>query len=88
MIKTQFDRFADPLVYTPGDNEWTDCHRANNGSYNPLERLGKVRQLFFPHPGRTLGQHPVDVASQDRAGISGERGPTNGRRSRSPRCTS
>ncbi len=22
-IKTQFDRVADPLVYTPGDNEWT-----------------------------------------------------------------
>ncbi|MCU1373562.1 MAG: hypothetical protein JWO68_848, partial [Actinomycetia bacterium] len=37
MIKTQFDRLEDPLVYTPGDNEWTDCHRANNGGYDPLE---------------------------------------------------
>jgi len=68
MIKTQFDRFTDPLVYTPGDNEWTDCHRANNGSYNPLERLAKVRQLFFPHPGRTLGQHAVDVTAQTAQG--------------------
>jgi hypothetical protein len=29
-------RFADPLVYTPGDNEWTDCHKAaeGGGTYN------------------------------------------------------
>jgi len=67
-IKAQFDRFTDPLVYTPGDNEWTDCHRANNGSYNPLERLSKVRQVFFPNPGHTLGQHAVDVAAQTRQG--------------------
>ena len=24
-------RFRDPLVYTPGDNEWTDCHKAAEG---------------------------------------------------------
>src|SRR5262249_53286407 len=41
MIRSEFDQFTDPLVYTVGDNEWTDCHRANNGSYNPLERLAK-----------------------------------------------
>ncbi len=63
-IKTQFDRFTDPLVYTPGDNEWTDCHRPNNGSYNPLERLTTLRQVFFPHPGRTLGKHPAKVTTQ------------------------
>ncbi|GAA1581286.1 hypothetical protein GCM10009804_42440 [Kribbella hippodromi] len=68
-MKTQFDRFADPLVYTVGDNEWTDCHRANNGAYNPLERLAKIRQLFFPQPGRTLGQHPAKVQSQVAQGI-------------------
>ena len=29
-------RFKDPLVYTPGDNEWTDCHKAaeGGGTYN------------------------------------------------------
>ncbi|MGZ0151311.1 metallophosphoesterase [Kribbella sp. WER1] len=68
-VKTQFDRFADPLVYTVGDNEWTDCHRANNGGYNPLERLAKIRQVFFPQPGRTLGQHPAKVDSQVAQGI-------------------
>jgi hypothetical protein len=58
MIRTQFDRFTDPLVYTPGDNEWTDCHRPNNGSYNPLERLAKVRQVFFPNPVTRSGSIP------------------------------
>lgn len=54
-IKAQFDRFEAPLVYTPGDNEWVDCHRANNGAYNPLERLDALRELFFASPGKTLG---------------------------------
>ena len=47
--------FNDPLVYTPGDNEWTDCHRANNGAYDPLERLAVIRAMFFPIPGLALG---------------------------------
>lgn len=68
-VKTQFDRFADPLVYTVGDNEWTDCHRVNNGGYNPLERLARIRKVFFPEPGRTLGRHPVKVESQVAQGI-------------------
>jgi hypothetical protein len=32
--QTVFDlwtRFQDPLVYTPGDNEWSDCHKATEG---------------------------------------------------------
>jgi len=64
MIRGDFDTFEDPLVYTPGDNEWTDCHRANNGAYDPLERLAMVRKVFFDHPGRTLGQSTFPVASQ------------------------
>ena len=67
-IKKQFDHFVDPLVYTPGDNEWTDCHRLNNGAYNPLERLAAVRKMFFPNPGRTLGRHPAKVNSQTEQG--------------------
>ncbi|MGZ4465708.1 MAG: metallophosphoesterase [Blastococcus sp.] len=68
-IRADFDSFADPLVYTPGDNEWTDCHRANNGAYNPLERLARVRQVFFDHPGRTLGQSTFPVTSQAGRGL-------------------
>ncbi|MBI4901656.1 MAG: hypothetical protein HY829_14445 [Actinobacteria bacterium] len=68
-IKAEFDRFRGPLVYTPGDNEWTDCHRANNGSYNPLERLAFDRSVFFSRPGTSLGQSPMTVASQEVAGF-------------------
>src|SRR5688572_17659297 len=25
-----FNSFQNPVIFTPGDNEWTDCHRANN----------------------------------------------------------
>jgi hypothetical protein len=67
-VRHDFDGFDDPLVYTPGDNEWTDCHRPNNGGYQPLERLTKVRSLFFTQPGTTLGA-PEQVVSQADRGI-------------------
>lgn len=54
-IAGHFAMFDDALVYTPGDNEWTDCHRANNGAYDPLERLAVLRAMFFPVPGLALG---------------------------------
>jgi hypothetical protein len=46
-VRDLFSRFERALIYTPGDNEWTDCHRISNGRYDPLERLAKIRQLFF-----------------------------------------
>lgn len=54
-----------PLIYVPGDNEWTDCHRRSNGGYDPLERLDKLRELFFA--GETaLGQRPLLLTRQSR----------------------
>lgn len=64
MIRTQFDRFEMPLLYTPGDNEWTDCHRPAAGAYQPLERLDALRETFFDVPGETLGARPRKVATQ------------------------
>ena len=64
LIRKMFDSFAQPLVYTPGDNEWTDCHRSNNGGYDPLERLAKLRSLFFPVPGMSLGRAPMVLEPQ------------------------
>jgi glycerophosphoryl diester phosphodiesterase len=63
-IRAAFDSFQDPLVYTPGDNEWTDCHRANNGGYLPTERLAKLRAVFFDRPGTTLGRTAREVRAQ------------------------
>jgi len=59
-----FQQFKDPLVYTPGDNEWTDCHRPAEGNKNPLTELANVRSLFFPTPGYTLGGRKKQVLSQ------------------------
>jgi len=66
MIRSDFDTFEDPLVYTPGDNEWTDCHRivSDGPSFNPLERLAKLREVFFDESGRSLGQQQLNVESQ------------------------
>jgi len=61
--RSHFDRFAAPVVYTPGDNEWTDCHRRSNGGYEPQERLQRLRQLFFK-PGSSMGQRPMALQSQ------------------------
>lgn len=57
-----------PLIYTPGDNEWTDCHRKNNGSYEPLERLSALRKLFFKTPNQSLGQKPIKLVTQSAQG--------------------
>lgn len=73
-IRADFNLFADPFVYTPGDNEWTDCHRANNDAYWPAgpvlngdvrpARLEEIHRIFFDHPGWTLGQQPRRVETQ------------------------
>src|SRR5262249_10453777 len=60
-----FQQFDAPLVYTPGDNEWTDCHKAKQlNSGGPLKELAAVRALFFPEPGYTLGGQKKRVSSQ------------------------
>jgi hypothetical protein len=60
-----FEQFRDPMVYTPGDNEWTDCHKTNEGtSGDPLKELAAVRSLFFPEPGYTLGGRKKRVLTQ------------------------
>jgi hypothetical protein len=71
-IRADFDLFEKPFIYTPGDNEWTDCHRANNGAFWPAgpvlngdarpARLEEVRRIFFDRPGWTLGKEvPVET---------------------------
>jgi hypothetical protein len=57
-IAALWTRFADPLVYTPGDNEWTDCHKKaeGGGSYDPA--TGQI--IYVTDPGTGA---PVDYAS-------------------------
>ncbi|SFM32097.1 metallophosphoesterase [Nitrosomonas communis] len=62
----RFQQFQLPFILTPGDNEWTDCHRFTAGSYQPLERLAYLRKLFYPQPGVSLGQRTMTVTTQAR----------------------
>ena len=58
-----FNASRAPFVYVPGDNEWSDCDRVSNGSYAPLERLNKLRSLFW-QDAYSLGQKRMAVERQ------------------------
>jgi hypothetical protein len=62
-VADYFTTFEGPLIYTPGDNEWTDCHRANNGGFDPIERLAKIRSLFF-RDDMSLGKKRLKLTQQ------------------------
>ncbi len=53
-----FNALQAPAVFTPGDNDWTDCDRTSNGGFNSLERLDHERQVFFNTPF-SLGQRKM-----------------------------
>ena len=59
----EFNSFAAPLIYTPGDNEWTDCRRRHMGSGDPLDALARLRKTFFTE-ARSLGEAKIDTAMQ------------------------
>jgi hypothetical protein len=63
--RRQFDASRHPFIYTPGDNDWTDCHNEKTGRYDPVERLAKLREIFFAEK-RTLGQRRLEVEQQAR----------------------
>jgi hypothetical protein len=60
----QLQRLEQALLYTPGDNDWTDCHYAAAGGFHPLERLSALRRLFYPRPGFSTGARPIRVLTQ------------------------
>lgn len=75
----RFNTFLDPMVYVPGDNEWTDCHRKNNGSFNPFERLDYIRnQMVLQYPGG-FGEKTLDLEHQDAGPVAGTTYPENTR---------
>ena len=58
--KERFESSAHPLIYVPGDNEWTDCARTG---YDPLERLERLREIFF-EGDESLGQEKIPLTRQ------------------------
>lgn len=62
----QFNALPHPLIYTPGDNEWTDCHEGQNvKGFDPLERLAKLRTVFFQGE-QSLGKRTMPLVRQSR----------------------
>jgi len=53
-----FNSLKAPAMFTPGDNDWTDCDRPSNGGFSSLERLDHERQVLF-NTRFSLGQHRI-----------------------------
>jgi hypothetical protein len=70
LYQSALDRFNSldaPAVFTPGDNDWTDCDRASNGSFNSLERLDHERALSSSvHRSRLDGRRCARRSSRTR----------------------
>ena len=60
---TMFNSLKKPMLYVPGDNEWTDCHRVNNGGHDTLERLDHIRKTMFAVP-ESFGMEKLVVERQ------------------------
>ena len=63
--KRQFNDSVHPFIYIPGDNEWTDCP-ATDKSSNSVERLNKLRELFFSN-SYSLGKRKLKLRRQSSA---------------------
>lgn len=62
-IESYFNTFDGPLVFTPGDNEWTDVHRSSVGGLDPLVWLQKIRDRFFARE-QSLGRTTMALETQ------------------------
>lgn len=64
--KSLFSSSPVPFIFTPGDNEWTDCRDLAAGGYDSLERLAHLRTLFFAEPA-SLGLQRLTTERQSAA---------------------
>ncbi len=55
-VYNAFNGFSEPFIYTPGDNEWTDCK-------NALTRIASLRRIFFSTPN-SLGVTKIPLTRQ------------------------
>lgn len=58
------DEIKLPVIYIPGDNDWTDCHRRRAGRFLPQERLQFLRRIAYPELGQSLGSPTLALESQ------------------------
>jgi hypothetical protein len=66
-----FNTLEQPLVWVPGDNDWTDCwgrYGPNTAPFfDPLERLAHERQLFAS-TSQSLGQNTLTLTRESSEG--------------------
>ena len=74
-IADLWTHFADPLVYTPGDNEWTDCHKAGEGGGTYNATTGQISYVTDPtgQPVDHAGGNPVSNLALIRSIFCGSR---------------
>jgi hypothetical protein len=66
----EFNALPHPVVYTPGDNEWADCW--SSGDFAPLDRLARIREMFFDDADRSLGGRQIALERQSAQAEFGE----------------
>jgi hypothetical protein len=68
---SQFDTLERPLVWVPGDNDWTDCWGRYGPSqqpyFDPIERLAYERRLFDA-TDQSLGQKTLTLTRESSEG--------------------
>jgi hypothetical protein len=66
-----FDKLDRPLVWVPGDNDWTDCWgrygKAQQPYQDPIERLNHERRLF-DSTDQSLGQKTLRLTRESSEG--------------------
>jgi hypothetical protein len=62
-VLSYYQQFNKPMIYVPGDNEWTDCGKKEAGSYDSEERLEVIRKMFFKDHN-SFGKEKIVLSSQ------------------------
>ncbi|GJG93126.1 hypothetical protein [Cupriavidus pauculus] len=52
-----------PLLFVPGETDWAECQKPINGKFDAVERLNRLRELYFP-VDTTLGRRTLPVVRQ------------------------
>ena len=68
LLKRNFDLiknvYPGRTIFTPGDNDWTDCDRGKNNKDSELERLGHLREIISNEQMSTKFLNQADYRSQ------------------------
>jgi hypothetical protein len=63
-VLKSFQSCKHPLILALGDNDWADVVEFKTRTVDPLERLAKVRSMFFADADKSLGGRTIPLESQ------------------------